>query len=633
MMKNLKNSSIEYSGIMAVYALLLSGMLILAAILSPVYARAEGMSGVHVLGKAKEAQKFTPGEDSGLDSEELFAGYLDQEIYSSAGIEKEKEVENSSGESGSRIEAKKNTGSRLKGNDKKIYQVLMREIANTAAGKRESTRFEIGVEEFGLKGKYFTARDLGVRRLTYYDNNKLKVDPEAANALYKKLDHNLSKIITALLVDCPYELYWYDKTAVTNSYYPDIYLGTVEGDPALRFDGAMTFTFPVEKDYALAGETYKVDTQTGQKVQTSAANAAKIVANYQTLSDFDKMDAYRKEICSLVSYHEEAMRDDWDYGNPWQLIWVFDEDPNTNVVCEGYAKAFQYLCDLSTFNRDIQCITVNGVFYVGADSENHMWNVVDMDDETNDEARYLVDLTNCDEGTIGADQWLFLAAAETGSVENGFYFDCDGRGISYCYDQKKIMAYYSKSELSIHVGEAYNPQIAIQRRRSVDKAQVSGLGSFTRTGKVICPPVKVNMDGKILDPAHDYTVSYSNNINVGTASVLITGKGRYKGSLTKSFRILPHNVKKLKLKRMKKAFKAKWTRQRDQVTGYQIQYSLKSNFKDAKTKTIKKNKINYVKIRKLKRKKKYYVRIRTYKKIGTARYYSFWSKKLSIKTR
>ena len=633
MMKSLKNSSIEFAAIKAVYAIILSWLMLLAAILSPVYARAEGVSGVQISGKTKEAHKFIPGEDAGLDSEELFAGYLDQEIYSAAGIEEEKEVQVPSDESGSRIEAKKNTGIRLTGNDQKIYQVLMKEIAETAAGKRESTWFEVGVEEFGLKNKYFTARDLGVTRLTYYDNGSLTVAPEAANALYNKLDHNLSKIITALLVDCPYELYWYDKTAVTNSYYPDIYLGNKEGDPALRFDASMTFSFPVEKDYAMAGETYKVDSQTGQKVQTSAANAAKIVADYQTLSDFDKMDSYRKEICSLVSYHEEAMRDDWDYGNPWQLIWVFDGDPSTNVVCEGYAKAFQYLCDLSTFNRDIQCITVNGVFYVGEDSENHMWNVVDMDDETNDEARYLVDLTNCDEGTIGADQWLFLAAAETGSVENGFYFDCDGRGITYCYDQKKIMTYYSRSELLIHVGEAYNPQIAIQRRKSVGKAQVSGLGSFTRTGKAICPRVKVSMDGKTLDASHDYDITYRNNTNVGTAAVLITGKGRYKGSLTKSFRIIPRNVKKIKLKRMKKAFKAKWTRQLDQVTGYQIQYSLKSSFKDAKTKTIKKNKTNYVTIRNLKRKKKYYVRIRTYKKIGTARYYSSWSKKLSIKTR
>ena len=505
----------------------------------------------------------------------------------------------------------------------------MKYIAETAAGKRASTRYEIGVDDLGIKNKYFTAEDLGVRSLTYNKNGTQTITPEAEKALLG----DLSRILTALLVDCPYELYWYDKVATTNSYYPDIYLGVKDGSPALRIGSAMTFTFPVAKEYAQAGETYKVDTQAGQKVQSSSANAARIVADCKGLSDYDKLDAYRKKICSLVSYHQEAYQDNWDYGNPWQLIWVFDEDPDTNVVCEGYAKAFQYLCDLSEFDRDITCITVNGTFYADGDSELHMWNVVDMDDETNDEARYLVDLTNCDEGTIGEDQWLFLAAAEEGSVNDGYYFDCDGQGITYCYDPEKIMAYYSKSELQIHTGEAYNPRIAIQRRRSLALAGISGLGTFTRTGKAICPAMKVTWNGKTLDPAQDYTVVYRNNTNVGTAEVTITGKGLYKGAVTKNYRIVPRNVKKFKVKGKKKAILVKWTRQKDQVTGYQVQYSLKSNFKGAKTKRAKQNKTKSLTIGKLKSKKKYYIRIRTYKKIGTAYYYSPWSKKRSIKTR
>ena len=44
-----------------------------------------------------------------------------------------------------------------------------------------------------------------------------------------------------------------------------------------------------------------------------------------------------------------------------ELIWVFDGDSSTNVVCEGYAKAFQYLCDLSgayTFWSDSNDIVI-----------------------------------------------------------------------------------------------------------------------------------------------------------------------------------------------------------------------------------------------------------------------------------
>ena len=54
---------------------------------------------------------------------------------------------------------------------------------------------------------------------------------------------------------------------------------------------------------------------------------------------------------------------------------------------------------------------------------------------------------------------------------------------------------------------------------------------------MIKPAVKVVYDGKTLSSGTDYTVSYVNNINAGTASVKITGKGNYEGTVTKSFTI------------------------------------------------------------------------------------------------
>lgn len=70
-----------------------------------------------------------------------------------------------------------------------------------------------------------------------------------------------------------------------------------------------------------------------------------------------------------------------------------------------------------------------------------------------------------------------------------------------------------------------------------------------------------------------------------------------------------------------------------QTTGYQIQYSTSSTFKSAKTVTVSKNETTNKTISKLKAKKKYYVRIRTYKKIGSAYYYSAWSKAKTVTTK
>ena len=61
--------------------------------------------------------------------------------------------------------------------------------------------------------------------------------------------------------------------------------------------------------------------------------------------------------------------------------------------------------------------------------------------------------------------------------------------------------------------------------------------SYIYDGKPKTPSVIVKLDGKTLVLNTDYTISYSNNIKVGTATVTITGKGNYTGSKTASFTI------------------------------------------------------------------------------------------------
>ena len=80
----------------------------------------------------------------------------------------------------------------------------------------------------------------------------------------------------------------------------------------------------------------------------------------------------------------------------------------------------------------------------------------------------------------------------------------------------------------------------------------------------------------------------------------------------------------------KKYVTAKWTKK--SVTGYQLQYGLKSNFKGAKTLTLKSASKVSQKIMKLKSKKKYYVRIRCYTNAYDTTYHSGWvAKKVVIK--
>ena len=170
---------------------------------------------------------------------------------------------------------------------------------------------------------------------------------------------------------------------------------------------------------------------------------------------------------------------------------------------------------------------------------------------------------------------------------------------------------------------------------NIKDCSVAAIANKVYTGKNITPAPTVKYNGKTLKKDADYTLSYKNNKYVGTATVTISGKGCYKGSIKKTFKIIPKGTSLKKLTAGKKAFTATWTKQATQTTGYQIQYSTSSKFsaKTTKTVTVSKNKTVKKTVKNLKGKKKYYVRIRTYKTVNKTKYYSAWSKAKYITTK
>lgn len=72
---------------------------------------------------------------------------------------------------------------------------------------------------------------------------------------------------------------------------------------------------------------------------------------------------------------------------------------------------------------------------------------------------------------------------------------------------------------------------------SIDDADISGIQDKKYTGNALTQNVKVILNDKELIPGEDYSVTYRNNKNVGTAEVNISGIGDYSGSQRKTFRI------------------------------------------------------------------------------------------------
>ena len=161
--------------------------------------------------------------------------------------------------------------------------------------------------------------------------------------------------------------------------------------------------------------------------------------------------------------------------------------------------------------------------------------------------------------------------------------------------------------------------------------------SLIYTGKAQKPTVIVtDTAGNRISREH-YQLFYQNNVKVGRASVSVILNGNPDSKITKYFDIVPKNVKGFQLVSKAKGFLAKWKRQSEQTTGYEIQYSTSRKFKKKVSKTVmvKSNKILSRKFSRKKVGQRYYVRIRTYKTVKIdgkkKKFYSGWSKIRSVK--
>ncbi|MCD8017443.1 MAG: hypothetical protein LUE97_06575 [Oscillospiraceae bacterium] len=247
----------------------------------------------------------------------------------------------------------------------------------------------------------------------------------AEQAFSDSLDSNL--VITYLFYDCSYEMYWCDKTV-------GITIDTSFSGSGEQLTAEITFTFAIATGYMSEGGT-EVDASKAAAAVKAAENAQDIAAKYDELSDYDKLTAYKDEICALVSYSTDYAAA--DYGDIWQLVWVFDGDETTNVVCEGYSKAFQYLCDLSCFDS-AYCYTVSGALTGTTSSGGHMWNIVRLNGVS-----YMADITNSDSGMAGEDGELFMVCTDNAleSSASGYSFSAGSKTITYAYDSTTLALY------------------------------------------------------------------------------------------------------------------------------------------------------------------------------------------------
>ena len=250
----------------------------------------------------------------------------------------------------------------------------------------------------------------------------------------------------------------------------------------------------VDKKYRGSDE-YTLSTNAASIAASTKSTADSVISKNSNKGTYDTIKAYADWIADNVSYDHSAARlsaSEITDNSPWNAISVFDNDSSTNVVCEGYAKAFQYLMDNTPrfvsagITSKIVTSTVpvtNGSSSavsgssIGADDETtgHMWNVVTIAGKN-----YLVDVTWYDTDSAVPYRTKYLLGGEEAaeSDTSGLHeYDSDTTGF-YSYDELEL----SESAYDSSIADPLNPGTSGSTGNTGNTSDTGSNGNTGNTG-------------------------------------------------------------------------------------------------------------------------------------------------------
>lgn len=237
------------------------------------------------------------------------------------------------------------------------------------------------------------------------------------------------------------------------NYAPEYYFWADSSGSIVYDTTRCGVVYGISPAYQKHGDKNMISSDGLYEAGRAAQNAQSIVNLYWDKNDYEKVIGYAEEICALNTYNKAAASSDdkSDYSqkniNPWRMVYVFDRDPSTNVVCGGYAMAFQYLCSLG----GVECHYVTGSIKEGY----HAWNIVVIDG-----VNYLVDLTACDafpEEVVESYHPLVMNGVASSSKEGAnIYFNGGGYLSTNVYKYADDEMMYLPEELRTVSTRAYS---------------------------------------------------------------------------------------------------------------------------------------------------------------------------------
>lgn len=258
----------------------------------------------------------------------------------------------------------------------------------------------------------------------------MKIDVKNCNLSIEEIE----KVYFSFYYDNP-EYYWLD----TISYYYSLNTGKVS-----------TVVLNVSEEYAQSS----VRNALTETIERNIENYLNFVTLMST--DFEKELIIHEALIYYCDYAYKSNGSPEDSAFAHNIVGVFDDDPNTNPVCEGYAKAFLLLMSAT----GIDCGFVGGFTSGGA----HAWNQVKLDNEW-----YNIDVTWDDPGGKNISYSYFNITDEklkkdhtpfsTNSTYNWCYDTYSATATKYSYENQeenmpnielaKTVTYESTDELPL----------------------------------------------------------------------------------------------------------------------------------------------------------------------------------------
>lgn len=198
---------------------------------------------------------------------------------------------------------------------------------------------------------------------------------------------------------------------------------------------------------------------------------------------------------------------------------------------------------------------------------------------------------------------------------------------------KKITSVFLASILSISVAFSTPSVYAVKNDPdnpvdfnwyiNINDTTISSIPTQIYTGSSIKPSVTIKYGDTILKKNTDYKLTYSNNKQIGKATVTIKGINNYNGTKTIQFKIIPQEVKKLKVTSTTSSIKLSWNKTSG-VSNYAIYRATSKNGTYTKIKTLKSSTLSY-KDTTASKTKVYYYKVRAYKAVNKTNYYGAYS--------